>query len=344
LSNTFIRFIDPNADGEERIGFIVSIDNNNTTVTIRRFFSLLQLKHHVGANRFRDISLWPFNMHSHPFYLSDTDVTVVIPIHLVQGIAFVFYINDPILDKVQGMANTFVVSSFFNTNTMTCLHERSFQSFPSLAFSQFLPACIPLQLFRQLLSIKDRVQRKLNSRYMNSRFIVSCVCENISHLTWLYIKKLLPGEVITKLAVIKHVYMINDESVVEKVCSMQESFDLTLPDHLLAAQSIFGSSVGVDCRFLIRCSLKRRGRNAWIRSSQQIQVTDHLNVVPFEAFEPNENEAVSHGILLKYTPSEEELIVSVRFRLVHDEANLRNAFLRGGIVGDNTNRTHPDVD
>ncbi len=157
------------------------------------------------------------------------------------------------------------------------------------------------------------MQWKLNSLSLNSRFIVSCVCENISHLTWLYIKKLLPGEVITKLAVIKHVYMINDEAVVEKVCSMQESFDLTLPDHLLAAQSLFGSSVGVGCRFLIRCSLKRQGRNARIRSSQMIQVMDHLNVVLFEAFEPNENEAVSRGILLKYTPSEEELIVSLWF-------------------------------
>jgi hypothetical protein len=120
-------------------------------------------------------------------------------------------------------------------------------------------------------------------------------------------------EMMTKLAVIKHVYLRNNESVVEKVCSIQESFELLLPDHLLAAQSIFGSSFGVECWFLIHCSLRGCGRNAWVRSSQQIQVTDHLNVIHFESFEPNENEVVSHGILLKYIPSEEELIVTIQF-------------------------------
>jgi hypothetical protein len=66
-------------------------------------------------------------------------------------------------------------------------------------------------------------------------------CENISLLTWLYIKKLLPGEVSTKHTVIKHVFMKNDDAVVEKYRAAQEIFDLTLPDHLVAAQNILWS-------------------------------------------------------------------------------------------------------
>jgi hypothetical protein len=42
-SNTFIHFIDPNADVEETIGLIVNNGNNNTAVRIHHFFSLLQL-------------------------------------------------------------------------------------------------------------------------------------------------------------------------------------------------------------------------------------------------------------------------------------------------------------
>ena len=78
----------------------------------------------------------------------------------------------------------------------------------------------------------------------------------------MYIKKLLPGEPAIKLAVIKHVYMRNDESVVEKVRRLQESYDLMLPEHLSAAQKNFGSAAGIGCRFLVHCSLRRRGRKA----------------------------------------------------------------------------------
>ncbi len=81
------------------------------------------------------------------------------------------YIDDPLLERVHGMANTFAVSSYFNTVTMTCMHVRSFQSFPSLAFSQFLPTCAPLQILNRLLSINEGVQKKLNSRSMNARCI-----------------------------------------------------------------------------------------------------------------------------------------------------------------------------
>jgi len=132
-------------------------------------------------------------------------------------------------------------------------------------------------------------------------------CENISLLTWLYIKKLLPGEVSTKHTVIKHVFMKNDDAVVEKYRAAQEIFDLTLPDHLAAAQSIFGSCVGAGCHFLVRCSLKQRGVNARVISLHQIQVTDHLNVVPSDVFDPTVSEAVSRGILLRYTPSKKNL-------------------------------------
>jgi hypothetical protein len=120
--------------------------------------------------------------------------------------------------------------------------------------------------------------------------------------------------------------MWNDECVVEKVRMLQESYDLTLPEHLSAAQKKFGSAAGIRCHFLVHCSLRKRGRKAWVVSSQQIKVTDSLNVVPFEPFRPDLNEIFSCGICLKYTPSEEELILMICFRLEHDEYRVRDAF------------------
>ena len=81
------------------------------------------------------------------------------------------YIDDPKFERVHGMANTFAVSSYFNTVTMTCMHVRSFQSFPSLDFSQFLPTCAPLQILNRLLSINGGCKKKLNSHSMNARCI-----------------------------------------------------------------------------------------------------------------------------------------------------------------------------
>jgi hypothetical protein len=173
--NTFVRYVDSDSEGMERVELIVSINSNNTSVTICRFFSRTQLRSYIGANCLNDKSLWPIDEHSPPFYLCDSDVTVAVPIQSLLGLAFVLYIDDPILERVHSMANTFAVSSYFNTVTMTCMHVRSFQSFPSLAFSQFLPTCAPLQILNQLLSINEGVQKKLNSRSMNARCISICV-------------------------------------------------------------------------------------------------------------------------------------------------------------------------
>jgi hypothetical protein len=67
-----------------------------------------------------------------------------------------------------------------------------------------------------LLLIKEKLQKKLNSRSMNKKYIACCTCDNISKLTWEYIKSMLPNEVVKKHVAIKHVYLNNDESVIEK--------------------------------------------------------------------------------------------------------------------------------
>ena len=71
-------------------------------------------------------------------------------------------------------------------------------------------------------------------------------------------------------------------------------------------------------------------------------MTDSLNVVPFEPFRPDLNEIFSCGICLKYTPSEEELILIIRYRLEHDEYRVRDAFHCRGITG--VNEIQPEAD
>ena len=106
-----------------------------------------------------------------------------------------------------------------------------------------------------------------------------------------------------------------------------------------------GSCLGVGCCFSVRCcSLKQWGVNARVTSLHQIHVTDHLNVVPFDVFDPTVSEAVSRGILLRYTPCKRELLVTLRFRLVNNEDTIRNIFSRRGICGDIFNPMQPDND
>jgi hypothetical protein len=75
--NTFVRYVDSDSEGMERVGLIVSINSNNTSVAIHRFFSRTQIRSYIGADRLNDISLWPIDKHSPPFYLCDSDVTVL---------------------------------------------------------------------------------------------------------------------------------------------------------------------------------------------------------------------------------------------------------------------------
>jgi len=168
---------------------------------------------------------------------------------------------------------------------------------------------------------------------MNTKYIACCTCDNISKLTWEYMKSMLPNEVVKKHVVVKHVYLNNDESVIEKARRLQECCDLTLPEHLQFAQKLFGSAVGVGCHFMVHCCLRKRGRNASIINSVPIKTTDSLNVVPFEHHQPSVRELTSHGILLKYIPSKEELTIVIRYRLINDENSVRNVFVSRGITG-----------
>ncbi len=82
------------------------------------------------------------------------------------GLAFVFNASDPVVSQLNGMANTFQVSSYFDTHKMTLTHEWTFAPFSSQAL--MIPTCFPSNLVSQLLTIKNKLHRVMNSQSMNA--------------------------------------------------------------------------------------------------------------------------------------------------------------------------------
>jgi hypothetical protein len=132
-----------------------------------------ELLTYVGDEMVTNMTLWPDYVHVSPKYLCDTDVSIVLPFERIQGIAFVFHISDPIINSIQGMGYTYQVSSQFRSNEMTIFHRKSFVSFPSLLVSR-LPTCFPSRLFKELVSIKQKVQVCLSTRSMHDTYSECC--------------------------------------------------------------------------------------------------------------------------------------------------------------------------
>jgi len=144
-----------------------------------------------------------------------------------------------------------------------------------------------------------------------------CKVANFSVSTWDYIKLQLLLDVEVSPVVVRTNFIVRDELVVEKWRSVQEQVTLTLPEHLPSAQKVFGTSVGIGVRVFLPCSMgKSNGRVAVHRA---IAKTDTINVVPFE---PDEQELIRRGIVLKYIPSRSHLTVTIRFRRVTGEARM----------------------
>ncbi len=199
----------------------------------------------VGDRIIPNISCWPLNIQNNPLFLCDTDVTADVSIQRVRGLAFVFYFDDPFVQHIQGMANTYLVSSFFNSIELSISHIRSFLSFPSLYVENSLPSCLPSILFWQLLGVKQKIQQLLNTRSLSARCNLSCNINNIDPLTWHYISSNLPVHLQARRVVIKKTSVCRDEFVVDKSRAVQFSIELTLPAHLPMAQNVFGSAVGL---------------------------------------------------------------------------------------------------
>jgi hypothetical protein len=96
----FVRYL--NSQAVEGVGLIVRINAERGAITLRRFMSWVQLCQHVGHETVRSMSFWPIDLHTSPPYLCDTDVIVTIPVASIQGLAFVFYVDDPVLPSVRG--------------------------------------------------------------------------------------------------------------------------------------------------------------------------------------------------------------------------------------------------
>ena len=69
--------------------------------------------------------------------------------------------------------------------------------------------------------------------------------------------------------------------------------------------------------FSVPCQIGRG--NGRVSSSHIISKTDTINVVPFE---PEEQELVRRGIVLKYIPKLSQLTIIIRFRRVTGEARI----------------------
>ncbi len=120
----FIRYLDQ--QGAEGFGLIVEISADHLAITVRRFMSWLQLSQHVGQDIITNMTFWPIDLRSHPAFLCDTDLTVVIQVAAIRGLAFVFYADDPVLPSVQGMRDMYQVTSHFSSSEMVIAHRQSF--------------------------------------------------------------------------------------------------------------------------------------------------------------------------------------------------------------------------
>lgn len=310
--HTFVKYDSGDGIG---VGLIMSIDGSNGVAKLRRFLSWAELIIYIGEEMFNGLSFWPDYNNVSPLHLCDTDISVVIPFEKVIGLAFVFHVTDPILDCIQGIKYTYQVSSVFLHGQMTIYHQKSFLSFPYQQ-PNGLPTCFPSSLFKELLTIKQRLQICLSTTSKNDTFSESCRIDNVNLLTWFFIIKDLPREVLVneKNVIVKRTFFQNDMYVLEKRRCKEISFHLHLPEHLSYAQSIFGTFVGIGSRKKLKCSLIQKSLSARTQQSQVISVVDEHNVIPFEAV--NEVEYLRRGIILKYVPEEQTLTLNVKFQKV----------------------------
>ena len=252
-TNTFVRFME---GANEFVGMVVGIKVAERAFTVRRFLSLEQLRIIVGNMR-NDVSFWPREGSATLSFLCDSDIVVEVGHSEVVGLAFVFYISDPLVRQVRGMANAYAVSSFFVSHTMTLWHCQSFSSFPSTSPHRILSTCFPSTIMQQLIAMKTKMQQLLNTRSKNARNRVFFQFDNFSVSTWNYMKGLMVVDVELAQVIVKRTFILGDESVVEKWRTTQEQVHFTLPEHLDCAQKIFGTSAGLGVRVFLPCPMGR---------------------------------------------------------------------------------------
>jgi hypothetical protein len=156
---------------------------------------------------------------------------------------FVLYDSEPVVAQLHGMANTFQVTSYFDTGRMIVIHDWTFTPIPLQA--SMIPTCFPSNLYFQILTIKNTLQWVMNSWSMNAWNYATIQVDCIDPYKWAYMKSLLPLPSIDNV-IFQIVYVGRDDAIVEKYWGPQELISLSFLRYLIMAQDVFGSSVGVD--------------------------------------------------------------------------------------------------
>jgi len=327
IPNTFIRYV-TEENNNIHIGLVTSIRSHQISeVQIRRFLTWAEVVDIAGESLVPNISFWPLNSVTNPHYLCDSDLLLDVSISNILGLAFVFYYQDNIVKNIEGMMHTYIVSSYFHSKQLTITHTQTFVPFPSSnAMNQCL-SCVPSTIFHQLLLMKQKILLLLNTRSLAERCNQSSTINNVDRNTWHYITSNIPILPTHQAIVYKKTFLFRDEFCVEKYRTSQFVLDFSFPGDLPFAQKLFGSGVGIGTRRILRCSLKQRGMTARVGTSHQLTYSDVLNIVPFEEMTLEE---VRRGLQIKYIPSEMEMNICVKYRVmsgqeaIQPELEMRN--------------------
>ena len=103
------------------------------------------------------------------------------------------------------MANTYLVSSYFDSSSLIVRHGRTFNSFPSERFQQIFPTCHASDLWFKVLSLKRKIQDKLNTRGMSRQNTQVVFLDNFDINAWDYVVKVCRAEVLTSSVVVRNV-------------------------------------------------------------------------------------------------------------------------------------------
>jgi hypothetical protein len=322
MPNTFVQFKRQSSASEE-VGIIISINAEAHNLQVRLFLSWQQMMQRISPDRIGNVSFWCRQNAKHPpFYLCDSDIVVEIAASDIIGLAFVFHESDSILRQLDGLANTYVVTSIYLSQSLKVEHAKTFFSFPCQV-NEALPTCCSSMIFEQITKIKNKIQLAMNTRSLKSKNVQSVQLENVHRLTWHYITRDSPNyrvEIVSSYGTVKVTFMENDSCVVQKWRELQETFLLSTAQHFRFAKLLLGTCVGVGVRCIIRCSLKNAGRLERMESCHQISVGDTINAIKFDG---NDTIHVMRGITFRYMPSTSNLSVTIRFSRYNDARDVR---------------------
>ena len=187
--NTFIIYV---TGRTEKVGLVLGVRPTESILRVRQFLTWSEVQSRYPALP-PTFSCWPRDTEFPPRHLCDTDLTGEIAVTQVRSLAFVFYFTDDRLRGLEGVANTFSVSSYYSSRDHRIIHRNSFVPFPSFRYAGMMSSCTPSMLFGELETIRREVQRLLNTRSLKSASYLRTTVDNIDNATWHYMTINAPG-------------------------------------------------------------------------------------------------------------------------------------------------------